>query len=472
MTSEAFPKSYTLLSNNNTTQECSVFVGIVVNGVLDVEKLRSAHEELVSLWPAVGGELVTSTKPYSFTSGSIVDFGSRYLQKIITDIPELVDFSNANSEKVTYHNISSQTDKIFHFDTMEKFPPPPTLLAIRVTALEDATLLGFRLSHHLFDGQGTFNIVKAYADVINGNLKLIPRLIPPSDIHTLLSGMVEGEDSLPPSVNPNNPYVHPKANYTLGFIGLFMFIWITLLNMSLAKIGVTEREMEKCVHIPGELVELLRERCQEELNNASERGELKEGSGLHLTKNDVITAWFIKSAYDGLSPSPTQTIDLMYKLNYCPFITLPPEGTQYLHNSFYGMRIHYPSLSQVQSSPLSRIALEIRLCCIRNKQPSAIRTALKFWEDNVKSFIIPKPPDVSLTKVMSFMPLFGSWTTFEYNKLDFGGGLKAGHAGGDGRVVFTQPCIALPMHATVKPTAVLLKDGKGGYWLRANLWES
>ncbi|KAF8996974.1 hypothetical protein BDQ17DRAFT_1429333 [Cyathus striatus] len=161
----------------------------------------------------------------------------------------------------------------------------------------------------------------------------------------------------------------------------------------------------------------------------------------------------------------------MYKFNYRPHVPQPPEGTVYLRNSFYGMRIHFPSLSKFQSSSISRIALEIRLCCIRNKQPSAIKSALEFWEDNVKKLISPTPPGVSLFKVTSFLPLFSHWTTFEYNKLEFSGGLK-NRSTGDGRVVFTQPLIALPLHTTVKPIGVTLKDGKGGYWLRGNLWES
>ena len=40
---------------------------------------------------------------------------------------------------------------------------------------------------------------------------------------------------------------------------------------------------------------------------------------------------------------------------------------------------------------------------------------------------------------------------------------------GTGKVVFVQPRVALPMGITVDPLAIVLKDGKGGYWIRANL---
>jgi hypothetical protein len=41
-----------------------------------------------------------------------------------------------------------------------------------------------------------------------------------------------------------------------------------------------------------------------------------------------------------------------------------------------------------------------------------------------------------------------------------------------GKVVFVQPRIALPLGITVDPLAIVLKDGNGGYWVRANLSKS
>jgi hypothetical protein len=49
------------------------------------------------------------------------------------------------------------------------------------------------------------------------------------------------------------------------------------------------------------------------------------------------------------------------------------------------------------------------------------------------------------------------------------GGRKDGEGKGGGKVVFTQPRVALPLGIMVNPLAVVLKDGLGGYWIRANL---
>lgn len=76
---------------------------------------------------------------------------------------------------------------------------------------------------------------------------------------------------------------------------------------------------------------------------------------------------------------------------------------------------------------------------------------------------------------LAFLPFVSSWTTFGYNGLDFSaavvGGRKNGEGKGGGKVVFTQPRVALtlPWGIMVDPLSVVLKDGLGGYWIRANL---
>jgi len=70
---------------------------------------------------------------------------------------------------------------------------------------------------------------------------------------------------------------------------------------------------------------------------------------------------------------------------------------------------------------------------------------------------------------LAFLPVISSWTTFEYNGMDFANALKGGRREGVGKVVFTLPKVALPLGITVAPLAIVVKDGKGGYWLRANL---
>ena len=49
---------YALCTVNSTTKDTTVMVGLVVDGILDVEKLHDAAKKLVSQWPIVGGHLV------------------------------------------------------------------------------------------------------------------------------------------------------------------------------------------------------------------------------------------------------------------------------------------------------------------------------------------------------------------------------------------------------------------------------
>ncbi|KAF8990943.1 hypothetical protein BDQ17DRAFT_1313633 [Cyathus striatus] len=461
MAPTTFPKEYTLLSNNNLSQQCSVFVGLVIPSILDAEKLESAHRRLVELWPAIGGALVKSTSPYSFTSGSTVDFKSRDLPKKLEDLP-LIHFTETSPTQPTFHRLRAQDEQVFHYDTMDKLPPPETLFSLRVTVLTDATLLGFRFAHHLFDGQACYDVVNAYCDLVNS--RPIPELIPPPDITSLLSDQVNGADDLPPSVHPNHPHLHPRANFVLGLAGIVKYLGVALIKTVVAKLGLGERDDERMVHIPVDFVTTLRKECQDELDEAAKRGELEEGAGLQLTKNDVITAWFLKGAYAAFPPSDTQGLDIYYSFNYRSFLDPLPPNQYYIHNSFYNIRTSYNSVTQFQSSPLSRIALELRLTCVRSKQPSVVKSALQFWEQNVNTIIAPNPPDKPLA--ISYVPLMSHWTSFEYNKLDFSGALKGA---GSGKVVYTQPISILPLGLTIKPLCQVVKDGRGGYWMRVNM---
>ncbi|KAF8990942.1 hypothetical protein BDQ17DRAFT_1433430 [Cyathus striatus] len=465
----AFPQSYTLKSNNNMTQQCTVYIGLVVSGVLDVSKLQDAHEVLVGLWPALGGKIITSTKPFSFTSGTIVDFKSRSLQRKLVDVG-LTPFAETSSSHPSFHAINTKSDHLFHFDSLSNFPPPPTLFALRVTTLEDATLLGFRFPHHLFDGQACYDAIHAYVSILSG--RSIPQLIPPPDIESLLSESVRGEDKLPPSVRPH-PHVDLRSNYTLGFWGFAIYIFMSFFNSLRAALGLEEKDEEKMVHLPAEFVESLRNGCQDELEEDTLEGEMIEGKGLELSKNDVITAWLMKGAYATHRPSDRQGVDISFGFNYRRFLDPLPPNQTYIHNSFYNIRTSFPSLTQFQSLPLWRVALEMRLTCVRNMQPKAVKSGIRFLEATTKTLVTPNPPDRPLG--IYYGPILSHWTRFEYLCLDFSEALldrAEGVKGNEGKVLFMQPVSILPFGLTIKPYALVWKDGQGGYWARVNLLKS
>ena len=60
MSVNSYPTSYSTKTNNSLAKDLTIFIGLVIDGVLDVRVLESKATELVSLWSILGGTLVTS----------------------------------------------------------------------------------------------------------------------------------------------------------------------------------------------------------------------------------------------------------------------------------------------------------------------------------------------------------------------------------------------------------------------------
>lgn len=54
---------YSPKTSNQFAKDLTVFVGLVVQGVLDVDVLESAAHELVHQWPMLGGTLIRTVSP-------------------------------------------------------------------------------------------------------------------------------------------------------------------------------------------------------------------------------------------------------------------------------------------------------------------------------------------------------------------------------------------------------------------------
>ncbi|TFK35478.1 hypothetical protein BDQ12DRAFT_668565 [Crucibulum laeve] len=461
MVHQPFPEQYSVLTSNNMTQDAGTYCGLVVSGVLDVAMLETKHRELVSLWPVLGGKLVTTTQPYSFTTGNTVDFGSRQLSCSVYDL-HLPNLRDTSSDKPTYITLNPDVDDLFHYDTIPFFNIVEQLFTLRVTVLNDATLLAFRVPHHFADGRSTFDIIEAYCNLISG--KPIARItLPP---HVPLSTMVHGRDELPPSVPANAPFIHPAENFTTGALSYVSFVGKVIYKVLAPKLGIDEPNEEKYIHLPASFVLDLQSTSQIQLDQAAKLGELKEGVGLTLTKNDVITAWLLRRSYAHVPADSSTPFDLIYNFNYRQALIQPEAGTNFIFNGFYNLRAHFTSIGELKTIPFYRVALAIRLCCIRNKQPSAVRTSLEFWEKNRSSRLSLAGP-----YQLDNLPNVSPWTTFGYNELDFSSALRYGEKG-NGKVVLTVPCSMLPMRMMMKPFIMLMKDGQGGYWARVNLFKS
>ncbi|PMD31654.1 hypothetical protein L207DRAFT_190766 [Hyaloscypha variabilis F] len=462
---------YSPKTTNPVAKDLTVFVGLVVSGVLDIGVLESAARELVEQWQMLGGTLIRTTKSFSLVSGDIVDFESRTINKTLqTYFP--VDFHVEKSNIPTYkaQPQGNGADKCFHFDSFRPLNLlPKNLLTVRVTCLNDATLLGFRVPHHFCDGESVYHVIKAFRDIVAG--QKIKTLINCPDVDQPLSLLLGKETKFPihEFELDDAPYLHPRGKLLAGIGPWVHYVGYAISRMIGAKIGITQKSEEKLIHLPGALVEHWRTECQKELEQTIDQTIMRIPT---LSKLDIITAWFLHTSLSRV-PGDNGSLDLMYNFSYRFALPSSAPNEVYLKNTYYELRIHWPSLSSFQTATLASLALRIRTSVLLSKQPEIIKSNLEFQEQHITELVAPGGKDMRL----GFLPFLSSWAAFEYNALDFSMGLKGGRklGGDEGRVVFTLPRVALPLGIMVDPLAVVLKDGEGGYWLRANLskmgWE-
>ncbi|KAN0092492.1 hypothetical protein V8E51_018339 [Hyaloscypha variabilis] len=438
----SFTQQLSTLTTNPVAKDLTVFVGLVVSGALDIGVLESAARELVEQWQMLGGTLIRTTKPFSLVSGDIVDFESRTINKTLQNYFP-VDFHVEKSNIPTYkaQPQGNGADKCFHFDSLRPLNLlPKNLLTVRVTCLNDATLLGFRVPHHFCDGESVYHVIKAFRDIVAG--QKIKTLINCPDVDQPLSLLLGKETKFPihEFELDDAPYLHPREKLLAGIGPWVHYVGYAISRMIGAKIGITQKSEEKLIHLPGALVEHWRTECQKELEQTIDQTTMRIPT---LSKLDIITACY-RFALPSSAPNEV-----------------------YLKNTYYELRIHWPSLSSFQTATLASLALRIRTSVLLSKQPEIIKSNLEFQEQHITELVAPGGKDMRL----GFLPFISSWTTFEYNALDFSMGPKGGRklGGDEGRVVFTLPRVALPLGIMVDPLAVVLKDREGGYWLRANL---
>ena len=55
-----FPAKHNSRTNEMNSKDTTVFVGLVIRGRLDEKILQKKAQKLVSLWPVLGGHLITT----------------------------------------------------------------------------------------------------------------------------------------------------------------------------------------------------------------------------------------------------------------------------------------------------------------------------------------------------------------------------------------------------------------------------
>jgi hypothetical protein len=221
-------------------------------------------------------------------------------------------------------------------------------------------------------------------------------------------------------------------------------------------LGLTERLTERFIQIPRTWVDRARAQAEKELKSSP------RDCALNVTRNDIIAACYLKVLYS--THPPTQdAVHFFGPVDYRPFIKPPDPGTYYIHNSFAFLRCKF-SVHQLQTEPISNIALIIRQVTVLSKSSSSVRQYLRFSEDHASNIVAlnycggANPPIVILSP----------WTTFDFTNLDFSGaGLEANKPS----VTFVNPIVTIPPEHAVGPIIITGKDASGDYWIRAsNTW--
>lgn len=190
--------------------------------------------------------------------------------------------SRQPSSPLVFSAKSSIPDSLFHFDAPSKRASEP-IFALRITSLQDVTLLGFRCLHYIVDSQGMFDIVKAYSALISGNP--IPTLVFPWDErHDPMSKLV------PVAETPSQDPVLGLDGYQVGMIPTLLTASYMLWKWIKGGLGITETPEVRYIYIPQEWVSDIRKHAIKELAENDETRTIVAD----LTKQDILTAWFLK----------------------------------------------------------------------------------------------------------------------------------------------------------------------------------
>ncbi|KAK6358805.1 hypothetical protein TWF730_008124 [Orbilia blumenaviensis] len=454
-----WPQEYTLKTNEPLAQDCVTFVCLSISGRLNPALLEEKHRELVKHWPVLGGDLVTNKTPYHMTTGSRVDFKYRTVEPKLKDVSPL-DFKLTPAEFSgdkplirpyrTGDGILGMAD--LFFDTLSASNlAVGSLFAIRVTLLQDATILAFKFSHFFVDGEGCYDIIHHYNELLLGGE--LPKGVPPPGIEKKLSEMITGEDTGQVAAPEHGGWEYIRNWCQVGLAGFVRVIAQGIYQEYAVKLGLTEPGVEKHIYLPPKFIQGLQNSCQKEIDQLAK----ETGENFKLSKLDVVNAWWVKKIYS--SSRESLFLSLGYALNFSNRI--PKNfGEKYFQSHYIALYIPLGTVGEVKRESLAQLALKIRKHVTVAKQPSVVKDNLEFLESIQGQKIIPLPKGGESEGA----PLFSSWNRFPFEKLQFGAALEPGSAPGLGKVLFNNSRIILPLNISWKPKVLFFNDSNGGMW--------
>ncbi|PWY73530.1 hypothetical protein BO83DRAFT_398940 [Aspergillus eucalypticola CBS 122712] len=406
------------------TCNAMVFTGLIVDAHLDEIVLRQTAAQLVKAWPALGGQLYRSGRPYAHSTGSTVDFASRTLPKGAASWKHGVLQSTECSQPTVIDALDpEELDAAFIFNVPAR---PANTFLIRVTLLQDANLLCFGISHHLADGTAAYDVIRAYCDLLAGRPITSPLLPPDACGHRMSDRVIpnDPQEKLVRSIT----YAEHLSNFTTGFWPILLLIARVVWCLLLRKLCLQETLQERYIYLPDDWVGAMHKRPLAAFAPTT--------VGAQPTRNNVINACYRR-------------------------VVEPPQpGTYWIHNSI-GLLRHKLSVSQIQNESVAKLAGGLRLVSLRYTSPASIKAFLRMCEDHSSQRMLPKIP----AKGRVPMVMVTTWTGFDFARLDFSG--AACDENKPVRVLFVHPLVrSLPQG--VRPSAHTLKGVReGGYWLRA-----
>lgn len=447
--------------------------------------------------------LITKQKfPYKITPGSSLNFKAKTTLSNLSDYFPL-DFNVSESEEdcPSYRNCTASIDALFHFGygTLLSLPESD-VLGIRITVLNDATLIGFRTSHYMCDAEGIYNIAQAYTDLISG--KQIPDLVAPV-ISPLLSDITPDTTTTQSTgISTGHALIlRPNYSHNTGILVFIQFAILIILQMIWDKLGLPNSSEQKYIYLSDKLIAQWKDQCQHDLDVASKAVQKVENhdSIVKISKLDVLVAWHIQVKIptfrvsvsfrailankilqkiyanfpDQSAPHPINLIYPFSNRNPRPQESITSSASM-LGNSQYHLSFQFPSLNSLQTLSHSAIARSIRLGVVEAKKPETILGHASFWKAHRQHLIGFGSPGSRLGEIA----VVSSWSNLRFESLDFRKALSTipndGSVSGDdarlGRVIFTHPATLGPLGISTYPVTFVMRDARlGGYWLKSRM---
>lgn len=285
------------------------------------------------------------------------------------------------------------------------------IFALRVTFLENKTLLGFSMAHSVADAQSVFHVVSSYCELLKGNTT--PRIhLPPDAQGVLLSDLVE--DSADQDDVKSAKHASRSDHEGVWRIGAFAIIrgFFRMFKVAVSTTLGVSASNERLVVIPHEWLSSLK---QQEFQSCVATGQISEHD-IPFSRNDLLFAMLLKgqSLYESSSSSsPRKQVNAVGIFNYRQYLANAWAEAFYLYNHAAASSCNF-AMTDLKDRSLGWIASRLRESLFFFRSASSVKAYLQYQESTPSSI---KTVDSATTAV--FM---SSWATFDFGNLDFSGG--------------------------------------------------